>query len=423
MLGQPRERTEHANAGSEEGRAAAQECIHASRNALLPPAVARMRREADNVRRAPVGGPISPAAPPGGWTIEDLARALGRNVEVKADLDMCTKMHQLAMADPAFFKDFLELAGNCNEAVVDTMPVAQATLNCNVAVFVLGGVQQAKYTLMYLIKYFGKDRVALSCIVSEVANAYAKMTAHPSRAADAAEHPDRRRGMHMMEILLNRMGAIQQLSAPQSVSLMLNHKSSHSSVKPGYCFIQDALDHVRARIAETTLVVVMPDEVDHRGADMFDEIRDGYEPPEAAAAAAAAAAAGAVRLGRMGEPMLDPARSVPYSSARLYPIVNADGVEVMAPVTQWDHITNRLPCAAELRLLERADPERHAATLQLRDICLYEWASGVRLARKKNPARMMVMRTTWRGGPTMAVSPCPLRLGCRRHTKRNCSVC
>ena len=132
-----------------------------------------------------------------------------------------------------------------NEAVVETSPACCAALSCNIAAYFLGGMEQAKGVLFYLLKYLTKDQVALTHSLALIKAAMQKIDEYPSTAADTGT--TLRTGKHLLTVVLNSLVGMSEVAVTQAAFSLIGGKSQEGSAKVAYVFVPDAVAAVEAQ--------------------------------------------------------------------------------------------------------------------------------------------------------------------------------
>jgi hypothetical protein len=101
-----------------------------------------------------------------------------------------------------------------NSAVVNFSPTSSATLRCNTAAYHLGGNEQAKATLYYLIKYVTKDALTTTTSLSLLSHARQKVTSYPSLASNTGT--DLRTGQHLLTVMINKSTSCKEIADTQA---------------------------------------------------------------------------------------------------------------------------------------------------------------------------------------------------------------
>ena len=154
--------------------------------------------------------------------------------EVRAELDTLTAEEKFVV---------LRALEKRNGSVVEVHPIITAWAGCNTAAFVLGGVEQAKATIFYLIKYMTKDTVKLSNTLSLIKATREHVQKHPSRAADVEE--ETRTGKYFLTRLLNQIGGSMEVSDTQVLSCLIGQKSFIGTSDTWYTYIWPAVQFVK----------------------------------------------------------------------------------------------------------------------------------------------------------------------------------
>ena len=133
-----------------------------------------------------------------------------------------------------------------NGGVVNYSPTASAALRCNTAAYHLGGNDQAKSTLFYLIKYITKDALSPTTSLALIAYARSKVDAYPSIAHDTGT--DIRTGQHLLTVMLNKSRSCKEIADTQAALSLLNMPAQFGTIKNSYIFIKDACRLIKERI-------------------------------------------------------------------------------------------------------------------------------------------------------------------------------
>jgi len=134
-----------------------------------------------------------------------------------------------------------------NGAIVDYSTCATALLCCNTAAYPLGSSEQCKAILFYLLKYITKDSVALASSAVLIHDALEKITLYPSISVDPATSA-MRPGIHLYQVLLNKLASLTEISDTQASSILLGYKSQQASDAITYVFIRSAVSAIKAQI-------------------------------------------------------------------------------------------------------------------------------------------------------------------------------
>lgn len=124
-------------------------------------------------------------------TIEELAR---RDPQILQILD------KLELSNEHISQLRKKLAKR-NAWVVEVSPGCTACLACNTAAMCLGGAEQAKAAIFYLLQYITKNKVEITNALSVLDKARNDIEKRPSRAEDSGT--EQRTGMHLVERVLN----------------------------------------------------------------------------------------------------------------------------------------------------------------------------------------------------------------------------
>jgi hypothetical protein len=132
-----------------------------------------------------------------------------------------------------------------NGAVVNFSPTASATLRCNTASYHLGGKEQAKATLYYLIKYITNDALTPTTSQSLLSHAREKVTSYPSLANNTGT--DLRRGQHLLNVMINSTSH-KEIADTQAALYLWGMPAQYGNVKNSYIFIHDSCRKINQRI-------------------------------------------------------------------------------------------------------------------------------------------------------------------------------
>lgn len=116
-----------------------------------------------------------------------------------------------------------------------------ALTSSNEAFYPLFSLEESKIAGFYLTKYFSKDAVALTNILSLLYEAFNRVKAQPSVASNSGTKE--RTGQHMLTRLLNNLSGMIEVSAMQAASSLLGKSSTSCSHSFWYCFINQAVMH------------------------------------------------------------------------------------------------------------------------------------------------------------------------------------
>jgi hypothetical protein len=111
----------------------------------------------------------------------------------------------------------------------EASPLGSALLKCNTLMSPMLTLVSAKAAMHYLSKYFQKN----SCKVKDTLVLYHKclqlMKKYPSRAAEAAWDPERRRANNLITKLLNKTNGSCEYTSTQVAQMLLGHNSRYCS--------------------------------------------------------------------------------------------------------------------------------------------------------------------------------------------------
>ena len=137
-------------------------------------------------------------------------------------------------------RQFLKLMGRlpcANGWFVPYNKVLTNAFGCNTAPLMLGGMEQAKAALFYLVKYLTKDGAEDRVAASVIAEASRHVDEHPSRAANVGE-PERT-AQHKLTRMINSLSARAELSDTQCAMALLGASSvfcSHIQARCGSAY-------------------------------------------------------------------------------------------------------------------------------------------------------------------------------------------
>jgi hypothetical protein len=138
-----------------------------------------------------------------------------------------------------------------NGAVVNFSPTASATLRCNTAAYHLGGNEQAKATLHYLIKCITKDALTPITSLSLLSHAREKVTSYPSLANDTGT--DLRTGKHLLTVMINKSTSCKEIADTQAALYLWGIPAQFGNVKNSYIFINDSYRKIKQRIQQNKI--------------------------------------------------------------------------------------------------------------------------------------------------------------------------
>lgn len=136
-----------------------------------------------------------------------------------------------------------------NGSIVDVTTTVTAALGSNTASYLLGGIEQAKSAMFYLIKYLTKDAVALTNCLSIIRDSRIYVEQNPSTAEDTGTVT--RGGRYFLQRILNTLNGMDEISDTQAAASLLGMPSSMASVEFQFLFIGPALDTILRRVSDT----------------------------------------------------------------------------------------------------------------------------------------------------------------------------
>jgi hypothetical protein len=129
-----------------------------------------------------------------------------------------------------------------NGSVVDVNATATSVLNCNTAAYLLGGKQQAKSALFYLLKYLTKDGVQLANSLAVLHSARQHIEQYPSIAVNTGT--TQRIGQHFLLRCINSFSGQSEVSSTQAAASLLGMNSQTFSTNFIYLYIKPAIEFV-----------------------------------------------------------------------------------------------------------------------------------------------------------------------------------
>lgn len=141
--------------------------------------------------------------------------------------------------------------------------VVTSVLASNTAAYLLGGAEQAKSILFYLLKYMTKDSVSLTNSVTVINDALKHVRIHRSLAENSGT--SQRMATHFLQRVINSLTGKIELSATQAIAHLLNMPSFLSSTTHCFCFIVAAIAHakkIKQKLEETVQDSSSDDESD-----------------------------------------------------------------------------------------------------------------------------------------------------------------
>ena len=171
----------------------------------------------------------------------------------EADADLDTQTQERFNALTTEQKETLNRAlCKRNGMVVDINDAITACLGANTAMYLLGGAEQAKAALFYLLKYMTKDNAALSSCLSVIRDSCQYVRDHPSIAEDTGTIV--RGGKHFLQRILNSLNGLAEISDTQAAASLLGMASSNCSEDFAYCFIKPAVQNIFSSTITPTVI-------------------------------------------------------------------------------------------------------------------------------------------------------------------------
>lgn len=109
-----------------------------------------------------------------------------------------------------------------NGLIVEYNEIITALLGCNTNVSILGSDEQAKCTLLYLLKYVTKPSIEITHSLSLISHARRTIEKHPSVAQDTGT--EQRTAMHFLNRVANKISSTVEVSAPFASLAILGKK-------------------------------------------------------------------------------------------------------------------------------------------------------------------------------------------------------
>lgn len=133
-----------------------------------------------------------------------------------------------------------------NGNVVEVSRTITAALACNTCVYPLGGIEQAKATMFYLVSYIVKNVTELHATLSVFLNSAKHVRDHPSTAQDSGT--DQRTGMHIIQRTINSMTGAQELPAMLGAMVGMRRSRFHCNRAFVYTCVTGAVAWVKHHI-------------------------------------------------------------------------------------------------------------------------------------------------------------------------------
>jgi len=129
-----------------------------------------------------------------------------------------------------------------NGTVVEFNIALSAVLGCNTAAYILGGVEQAKGALFYLVDYITKNPCSIDVMLSVAHDAKVHIRQNPSTADDTGTVE--RTARHFAQRIANNLCGMVEFSAQQAAACVLGMPSSMCTTAFSYCFVWPAMKYV-----------------------------------------------------------------------------------------------------------------------------------------------------------------------------------
>ena len=182
--------------------------------------------------------------------------------------------------DPLKAKEFLKLLTNfqCSDAwVVQFNQLLMNFTGWNQAPLFLGGMEQAKAALFYLVKYMTKDNTALTAALSVLVEAERNVRVFPSVAEDSGT--SKRTAQHFLTRVINSLSAKQELADSQAALLLLGQSNQFCSHGTAFMNVWDAMQ----KADEAAEVTAARGEEEAEEAERADNTADDDDDDAAAA--------------------------------------------------------------------------------------------------------------------------------------------
>lgn len=167
-------------------------------------------------------------------------------------------INRIENQDQNFQSNILSMLKRRNGVIVEVNDVCSQALNCNSAAYILGGQEQAKAVLFYLLKYITKDSVELTSTISVLSEAQKHIEKHPSQAID--NDTNTRYGKYFLERIVNNLCGMMEVSDTQAASALIDMPSTLTTTNFQYCFIYPAINNVKTSISILTSTEIFNNE-------------------------------------------------------------------------------------------------------------------------------------------------------------------
>lgn len=143
-----------------------------------------------------------------------------------------TKFNQLRQDQKELLNQVLV---NRNGLIVEYNEIISAMLGCNTNVSILGSEEQAKSTLLYLLKYVTKPPTEITHSISLIHHARRTIEKYPSVAEDSGT--DKRTAMHLLNRVTNKISSTIEVSSSfASLAILGNFKIERSFFQFDKCY-------------------------------------------------------------------------------------------------------------------------------------------------------------------------------------------
>ncbi|EPZ30764.1 hypothetical protein ROZALSC1DRAFT_28418 [Rozella allomycis CSF55] len=133
-----------------------------------------------------------------------------------------------------------------NGWIVETNDVLASVLNCNTEACSVGGEEQAKTILFYLLKYLNKEAAELSTTINVIKEALHYVKQNPSHVPEK-DTDETRFGKYFLQRLQNRITGLVEISDTQAAAYLLGLPASSCTHAFTYCFAQAAIEKVKSQ--------------------------------------------------------------------------------------------------------------------------------------------------------------------------------
>ena len=152
---------------------------------------------------------------------------------------------EIESLEPAEKLKMIHILAQRNGSIVEFNDALTSSLGCNTAAYVLGGTEQSKAALFYLVKYLTKDSVALTNSLSIIHDARKHVEKYPSTAKDTGTTI--RKGQSFLQRIINSLSGQTEVSATQAAASLLGMSSSMCSTAFIFVYINSAIAYARAK--------------------------------------------------------------------------------------------------------------------------------------------------------------------------------